>query len=154
MLKEFKEFAVKGSVMDMAVGIMVGAAFTKVVTSVVEDLIMPPVSLLTGGLDFSQKFMVLKAGKVPGPYHSLEQAKQAGATLLTHGQFINTVVSFLLVAVVLFFLVRWVNRLRRPDTPAAPTTRACPFCMSVIDQAATRCPNCTSTLDAGAEPAA
>ena len=153
MIKEFKEFAVKGSVVDMAVGIMVGAAFTSVVTSVVQDLLMPPISLVTGGMDFSQKFIVLKAGAtVPPPYSSLLQARGAGATLLTYGQFINTLVSFLMVALVLFFLVRWVNRLRSPDTPAAPNTRACPYCKTVIDLGATRCPNCTSNL-AQDEPA-
>lgn len=154
MLKEFKEFAVKGSVVDMAVGIMIGAAFTSVVSSAVQDLLMPPLSLVTGGLDFSQKFIVLKAGATAPPYASLIQAKTAGATLLTYGQFINTLVSFLMVSLVLFFLVRWVNRLRRPDTPAAPNTRACPYCRTVIDLGATRCPNCTSSLEpeAQAEP--
>ena len=128
-----------------------GGAFTTVVKSVVEDLLMPPISLLTGGLDFSQKFLVLRPGKIPEPYTTLAQARGAGATLLTYGQFINAAVSFLILAVVLFLLVRWINRLRRPDTPAAPTTRTCPHCMTVIDQAATRCPNCTSRLEAAAQ---
>ena len=146
MLKEVKEFAVKGSVMDMAVGIMIGAAFSSVVKSIVDDLIMPPVSLLTGGLSFADKFLVLRAGTPPGPYVSLAQAKTAGATVVAYGQFINSLVSLLIIAIVLFLLVRWINRLRRPDTPPAPTTKACDFCRSVIDVAATRCPQCTSEL--------
>lgn len=146
MLKEFKEFAVKGNVMDMAVGIMIGAAFSSVVKSIVDDLIMPPVTLLTGGLNFADKFLVLRAGTPPGPYVSLAQAKTAGATVVAYGQLINSLVSLLIIAIVLFFLVRWINRLRRPDTPPAPTTKACDFCRSVIDVAATRCPQCTSEL--------
>ena len=148
MLKEFKEFAVKGNVVDMAVGIMIGAAFSSVVKSIVDDLIMPPVSLLTGGLNFADKFLVLRAGTPPGPYASLVQAKTAGATVVAYGQFINSMVSLLIIAAVLFVLVRWINRLRRPDTPPAPTTKSCDHCKSVIHLAATRCPHCTSELSA------
>ena len=144
MLREFKEFAVKGNVMDMAVGIMLGAAFSTVVKSVVEDIVMPPISLATGGLDFASKFVLLKAGAAPGPYATLAQARAAGATVISYGQFINAVIAFLTVSLVLFFLVRWVNRLRRPDTDPAPSTKACPFCRSSIDVGATRCAYCTS----------
>lgn len=146
MLKEFKEFAVKGNVMDMAVGIMIGAAFSSVVKSIVDDLIMPPISLITGGLDFADKFLVLRTGTPAGPYASLAQARGAGATVVAYGRFINGIVSLLIIAFVLFLLVRWVNRLRRPDTPPAPTTKSCDYCRSVIDVNATRCPNCTSEL--------
>lgn len=147
MLKEFKLFAVKGNVIDMAVGVMIGAAFAAVVKSLVEDLLMPPLSLITGGLDFADKFVVLKTGTTPAPYSSLTQAKEAGATILSYGQFINVAITFVLIAFALFFVVRWVNRLRRPDTPAAPSTKSCPFCKSVVDLEATRCAHCTSPLD-------
>ncbi len=147
MLKEFKEFAIKGNVIDMAVGIIIGAAFTTVVKSLVDDVIMPPLGSLTGGLDFSQKYIVLRPGAAAGPYETLAQAKADGATVLGYGNFITAVVAFLMVAMVLFFVVRWMNRLRRPDTPAAPNTKACPFCKSSIDKAASRCPHCTSTLE-------
>jgi len=146
MLKDFKEFAIKGNVVDMAVGIIIGAAFTTVVKSVVDDLFMPMLSVPTGGLDFAEKFVVLRSGATPPPYMSLEAAKTAGAVVLSYGRFMNSVVSFLLVSLALFFLVRWINKLRRPDTPAAPTTKPCQYCKQVIDVAATRCPHCTSSL--------
>jgi large conductance mechanosensitive channel len=145
MLKELREFAVKGNVVDMAVGIMIGAAFTTVVKSVVDDLIMPPIGLATGGLDFSSQYVALRAPE-GADLSSLTSAREAGATVIAYGQFINHTVSFLLVALVLFFIVKWINRLRRPDTPPAPSSKACPFCTSVINLAATRCPQCTSEL--------
>ena len=147
MLREFKEFAVKGNVVDMAVGIMIGGAFTTVVKSLVEDLVMPPIGFMTGGFDFSDKFLILRDGPKPPPYASLAQAKEAGATLLTYGTFANNVVAFLLVALALFFVVRWINRLKRPDTPPPPDTKICAFCMSPIHKQARRCPSCTSELD-------
>lgn len=147
MLKELREFAIKGNVVDMAVGIIIGAAFTTMVKSFVDHVVMPPLSLLTGGLDFSHKFIVLREGTRPGPYETLAGANDAGATVLAYGQFINAVVALFLVALVLFFVVRWVNRLRRSDTPPAPTTRACPFCKSSIDNQASRCAFCTSEVD-------
>lgn len=153
MFKEFKEFAVKGNVVDMAVGIMIGAAFTTVVKSLVDDVLMPPIALATGGLDFTDKFIVLEAGDVGGPYMSLEAAKEAGAVVLRYGQFLNNIISFLIVALVLFFLIRWINRLRRPDTPPAPGTKPCPYCKSSVDLKATRCAFCTSELTADEEPA-
>ncbi len=150
MLKEFKEFAVKGNVVEMAVGIIIGAAFTTVVKSVVDDLIMPLVGLLMGRVDFADKFVLLRAGKAPPPYITLKDAKTAGAVVLSYGQFVNAVVSFLIVSFVLFLVVRWINRLRSPATPPAPSTQTCPYCKSAIDLAATRCPHCTSTIDAAA----
>lgn len=148
MLKQFKEFAVKGNVVDMGVGLVIGAAFTGVVKSMVDDLLMPPLSLLTGGLDFSNKFLVLRQGTRAGPYETLVEAKAAGATVLAYGNFTSAVVSFLLVAGALFFVVRWINELRRPDTPPAPSTRSCPECKSIVHVDAKRCAFCTCTLDA------
>lgn len=150
MLKEFKEFAVKGNVVDMAVGIIIGAAFTTVVKSLVDDLIMPPLGAATGGLDFSEKFAVLLEGDPVGPYSTLVAAREAGATVMAWGNFVNAVVAFLLVSIVLFGIVRWVNRLRRPDTEPAPTTKPCTYCMSNIHKDATRCPECTSELTVAA----
>ena len=150
MLREFREFAIKGNVVDMAVGIVIGAAFTAVVNSVVGDVLTPLIGVLTGDLDFSNRFVVLEAGSPPGPYTTVQGAEDAGATVLAYGQLVNQVISFLIVAAALFVMIRWINRLRRFDTPPAPTTRACPFCKSHIDQDASRCPHCTSTV----EPAA
>jgi large conductance mechanosensitive channel len=147
MLKEFKEFAVKGNVVDMAVGVIVGAAFAALVKSLVYDVLMPPLSLLAGGLDFAEKFVVLKDGTTAGPYDSLAHARESGATVLSYGQFINTAITFLLIALALFFVVKWINRLRRPDTPPAPSTRSCPYCKSIIDVTAERCAYCTSDIE-------
>lgn len=146
MLKEFKEFAIKGNVTDMAVGIIIGAAFTAVVKSLVDDVIMPPLGYLTGGLDFAQKFIVLSPGTTAGPYVTLAQAKSDGATVMAYGNFFNAVVAFSMASAVLFFVMRWMNRLRRPDTPAAPNTKSCPFCKSSVDLNATRCAFCTSEI--------
>ncbi|MFH1130337.1 MAG: large conductance mechanosensitive channel protein MscL [Pseudomonadota bacterium] len=147
VLKEFKEFAIKGNVTDMAVGIIIGAAFTTVVRSLVDDVIMPPLGFLMGGLDFADKFIVLRSGTTVGPYATLAQAKSNGATVLAYGNFINGIVAFLMVAGVLFFVVRWMNRLRQPETPAAPSTKICVFCKSAIDLNATRCAHCTSIIE-------
>lgn len=151
MITEFKEFAIKGNVTDMAVGIVIGGAFTTIVKSMVDDLLMPALGLLSGGLDFSSRFIVLREGSVAGPFDSLAAAKASGATVLAYGVFINAVVAFLLVAMALFFVIRWMNQLRSPDTPPAPNTKPCPFCRSSIDIKATRCAHCTSELEA-AEP--
>jgi len=148
VLKEFKEFAIKGNVVDMAVGIILGAAFTSIVQSVVDDVLMPVLGLATGGLDFSEHYVLLKDGTTPPPYATIAAARDAGASVLAWGELINAVVSFTLVALALFFLVRWINRLRRSDTPPAPSTKPCPYCKSHVDVAATRCPQCTSELDA------
>ena len=146
MLREFQEFAIKGNVVDMAVGIIIGAAFTGVVQSLVDDVLMPPLGLVTGGLDFAEMFLVLKPGVPDAHYATLAEARAGGATVLAYGSFLNALVGLLLVASALFFIVRWINRLRRPDTPPAPRSRACPFCKSHVDQSATRCAHCTSEL--------
>lgn len=148
MLKEFREFAVKGNAVDMAVGIIIGAAFGAIVTSLVADIIMPPIGILMGNLDFANMLIVLKDGKVPGPYATLAQAKAAGAVTLNYGQFINAVINFVIVAFSVFLLVRNINRLRQEKEapPAAPTTKECPFCLSVIPLKAFRCGHCTSEL--------
>lgn len=146
MLKEFKEFALKGNVVDMAVGIIIGAAFGTIVKSLVDDILMPPIGLLLGNVDFSNLFVVLKEGKVAGPYVSVAAAKQAGAVTLNVGLFINTVISFLIVAFSVFLVVKGMNRLKRQAPPPDPTTKECPFCISSIPLKAVRCPHCTSEL--------
>ncbi len=148
MLKDFKEFAMRGNVVDMAVGIVIGAAFGAVIKSLVADVIMPPIGLLLGNADFSNLFLLLKAGKVAGPYASLAAAQAAGAVTLNLGMFINTIVSFVIVAFAVFLLIRGLNRLQREKEalPAAPATRECPFCLSEVPLKATRCPHCTSEL--------
>jgi len=142
MLKEFKEFAMKGSVLDMAVGIIIGGAFGKIITSFVGDVLMPPVGLLLGKVDFSSLYISL-SGK---SYDSLSEAKKAGAATLNYGVFLNTVLDFLIVAFVIFLLVKQVNKLRAPAAPKTPTTKDCPYCASAIAIKASRCPNCTSQL--------
>lgn len=148
MLKEFKEFAMRGNVVDMAVGIIIGAAFGTVVKSLVADVIMPPIGLLLGNVDFSDLFILLKNGDPAGPYLSLAAAREAGAVTLNYGAFVNTIISFLIVAFAVFLIVRAVNRLQRQEEAPAPepTTKQCPFCYSTIPIQATRCPHCTSEL--------
>lgn len=148
MLKEFKEFAVRGNVVDMAVGIIIGGAFGTIVKSLVNDILMPPIGLLLGGVDFANFFAVLKPGTTPGPYSVLADAQAAGAVSLNYGLFLNAVISFLIVAFAVFLLVRTVNRLRRQEeaAPVQATTKECPYCASAIPLKATRCPHCTSEL--------
>ena len=149
MLKEFKEFAMRGNVVDMAVGIIIGAAFGTIVKSLVSDVIMPPIGLLLGNVDFSNLFVTLKHGvEMAGPYGSLAQAQAAGAVTLNYGTFINTIISFLIVAFAVFMLIKSLNQLKRKEEapPAQPTTRECPHCFSTIPIKATRCPMCTSEL--------
>ena len=149
MLKEFKEFAMRGNVVDMAVGIIIGAAFGTIVNSLVADVIMPPIGLLLGNIDVSNLFVVLKEGaKGAGPYGSLEAAKAAGAVSINYGFFINTVISFLIVAFAVFLLIRGINKMKRQEAapPAVPTTKDCPYCLSTIPIKATRCGHCTSEL--------
>lgn len=148
MLREFKEFALRGNVVDMAVGIVIGAAFSTIVKSLVEDIIMPPVGLLLGGVDFANLFILLKAGSPAGPYASLAEAQAAGAVTVNYGVFINAIISFLIVAFVLFLLIRSINRLKREEEtpPAEPTTKECPYCLSTVPIKATRCAYCTSEL--------
>ena len=151
MLKEFKEFALRGNVMDMAVGIIIGAAFGTIINSLVQDVLMPPIGLLLGNVDFSNIFVVLKEGKVAGPYASVAAAKAAGAVTTNIGVFINTLISFVIIAFAVFLLVKTMNRLRRQEEApaAAPTTKECTYCFTSIPIKATRCPHCTSELKAG-----
>jgi len=150
MLKDFREFAIKGNVVDMAVGIIIGGAFGTIVKSLVDDIIMPPIGLMLGNVDFSNLFFVLRAGTTPPPYATPTAASEAAAVTLNYGLFINSVVSFLIVAFSVYLLVRMINRLRREEqvAPAAPTDRPCPFCQLAIPIAAKRCPHCTSQLTA------
>ena len=148
MLKEFKEFAIKGNVVDMAVGIVIGAAFGTIIKSLVADIIMPPIGLLLGGVDFSELFIVLKEGALAGPFASLAEAKAAGAVTINYGAFINTVISFLIVAFAIFLLIKQMNALKKEEEapPAAPTTKDCPYCFLAIPIPATRCGHCTSDI--------
>ena len=149
MFKEFKEFAVKGNVVDMAVGIIIGVAFGAVVKSLVSDVIMPPVGLLFGNVDFSNFFLVLKQGaQAVGPYTMVSEAQKAGAVTLNYGIFVNTVINFAVIAFAMFLVVRSMNRLSRQKEaqPTEPTTKECPYCLSVIPLKATRCAHCASEL--------
>lgn len=150
VIKEFREFAVKGNVIDMAVGIIIGGAFGTVVKSLVTDVIMPPVGLLIGGVDFNDLYVLLREGATAAPYESLAAAQEAGAVTLNVGLFINNVISFLIVGFAVFLLVRTINRIKReePTPEPAPTEKPCPFCKSNILIEATRCPNCTSQIEA------
>ena len=144
MLKEFKAFAMRGNVMDMAVGIIIGAAFGRIITSLVTDILMPPLGLALGKVDFSSLFLNI-SGK---PYATLAEAKAAGAATINYGLFINSIIDFLIVAFVIFMIVRMINRWDKPTPAPAPATKDCPFCCSAIPIKATRCPNCTSELRA------
>ena len=148
MLKEFKEFAVKGNVVDMAVGIIIGGAFGTIVKSLVSDVLMPPIGLLLGGVDFVNFFAVLKAGTEAGPYMSLADAQAVGAVTVNYGVFVNALISFLIVAFSVFLLIKGINNLRREEEEVAaePTTKDCEYCCSTIAIKATRCPNCTAEL--------
>jgi large conductance mechanosensitive channel len=150
MLKDFKAFILRGNVIDMAVGIIIGIAFGLVVNSLVKDVIMPPIGLALGNVDFTNLFVVLKEGLTPGPYASLAAAQAAGAVTINYGAFINTVVNLLIIAAGVFFLiVRPVARMqarKKTGEPAAPTTKECPYCFTAIPVKASRCPNCTSEL--------
>lgn len=149
MLKEFKEFAMRGNVVDMAVGIIIGGAFGTIVKSLVTDVIMPPIGLLLGGVDFADFFVVLKEGATAGPYAALADAKEAGAVIIGYGVFLNAVISFLIVAFAVFLLIKGINKMRKEEAeaaPAEPTTKECPRCFAVISIKATRCSSCTSDL--------
>lgn len=150
-VKEFREFAVKGNVVDMAVGIIIGGAFGTVVSSFVNDVMMPPLGALVGNVDFQDMMVVLKQGATPGPYETLAAAKEAGAVTLNLGLFVNALVSFTIVAFAVFLLVKGINRLKRAEAAApapAPNTKECPFCASDIPRKASRCPHCTSEVGA------
>ena len=148
MSKEFKEFAMRGNMVDMAVGIIIGAAFGTIVKSLVADVIMPPIGLLLGDVDFANLFIVLKEGSVPGPFASLAQAQKAGAVTMNYGVFINTIIGFIIVAFAVFYLIRSINKLKRKEEapPAEPPTKECPHCLSTIPIKALRCAYCTSEL--------
>jgi len=146
MWKEFKEFIMRGNVVDMAVGVIVGAAFGKIITSLVNDILMPPIGLLLGRVDFSNLFINLSGGH----YATLAEAQEAGAVTINYGLFLNTVMDFVIVAFVIFLFIRQINRMRREEeeAPPEPTTKECPYCLSTIPLKATRCPYCTSELEA------
>jgi large conductance mechanosensitive channel len=151
VLKDFKAFIMRGSVVDLAIGIVIGVAFGAIISSLVKDVIMPPIGLALGKVDFTNLFVILHQGTVAGPYPSLAEAQAAGAVSINYGVFINTIVSFLIIAVVVFFLVvRPITQLRARQKAAeaapAPNTKECPYCYSTIPIKATRCPNCTSEL--------
>ena len=147
MFKEFKEFALRGNVVDMAVGIIIGAAFGTVIKSLVADMLMPPIGLLLGNVDFANLYILLKAGNPAGPYLALAEAQKAGAVTLNYGAFINNIIGFIIVAFAVFFLIRSLNRLKKEEpAPAAPATKDCPYCLSAVPVKATRCAHCTSEL--------
>jgi large conductance mechanosensitive channel len=143
MIKEFKEFAMRGNVLDLAIGVIIGGAFGKIITSLVNDVIMPPIGLALGNVDFSDLFINLGGGD----FKSLAEAQAAGAATINYGLFLNTIADFLIVAFVIFMIIRQVNKLSKPAEAAPVTTRECPFCMTAISAKATRCPNCTSQLN-------
>jgi large conductance mechanosensitive channel len=153
MLKEFRDFAMRGNVVDLAVGLIIGAAFGKIVTSLVNDILMPPLGLLLGKVDFTNLFINLGAQH----YATLAEAKQAGAATINYGLFINTILDFVIVAFAIFLLIKQINQLqkmhKKEAPPAAPTTKTCPYCISTIPLAATRCPSCTSQLEGAKAPA-
>ena len=148
MLEEFKKFAMRGNVVDMAVGIIIGGAFGTIVKSLVADVIMPPVGLLLGGVDFTDLFMTLQEGATAGPYATLAAAQEAGAVTISYGVFFNSVISFLIVAFAVFLLIRSINKMQAEEEGEAeePTEKDCPYCLTSIAIKATRCPNCTSEL--------
>lgn len=150
MFKEFKEFAVKGNVVDMAVGIIIGGAFGTIVKSLVDDIIMPPIGLALGKIDFANLFILLQEGpKAAGPYASVAAARETGAVTINYGLFINSVISFAIVAFAVFLIIRAINRLKRQQEAAPPpATKECPYCTSAIPEKARRCPHCTSELKA------
>lgn len=158
ILKEFKEFSMRGNVVDMAVGIIIGAAFGSITNSLVTDILSPPLGLITGNVDLNNLFLVLREGATAGPYQTLADAKTAGAVTLNYGAFVNKIISFLLVALAMFFLIRYINKLKAAlesppeetegvEPPPVPTTKQCPYCLSTIPIKASRCPYCTSQLE-------
>jgi len=142
MLKEFREFVMRGNVLDLAIAVIIGGAFGKIVTSFVNDVIMPPIGLLLGGVDFTNLFIALDGNL----YESLDAAKAAGAATINYGVFLNTVIDFIIVAFVIFLIIKSANKMKKPEPVAAPTTKDCPQCFTAIPIKATRCPNCTSQL--------
>lgn len=152
ILDEFREFALKGNVLDMAVGIILGAAFGTIVQSLVKDVIMPPVGMLTAGVDVADLHIVIQEGTPASPYRTLEAAREAGAVTINYGEFLTSVLSFIIVALVLFFFVRSMNRMRRDaedpqQADPTPSTKTCPWCASAIPVRARKCPHCTASLE-------
>ncbi len=151
MLKEFKEFAMRGNVVDMAVGIIIGAAFGTIVKSLVADIIMPPIGLLLGNVDFSNLFVIIKQGSAAGTFATVAEAQKAGAVTINYGMFMNTIISFVIVVFAVFMMIKGLNKLKREEEeapPKEPTTKECPHCFSEIPIKATRCGFCTSELKA------
>jgi len=146
MWKDFKEFAIKGNAVDLAVGVIIGAAFGSIVSSLVKDILMPPLGLITGGLDFSNKFMVLKDAPGGAVFATPAEAVKAGAITWNYGNFITLIINFLIVALCIFLVVRTLNKLKRPEAEKAPISKDCPFCAMTIPVKATRCPHCTSEM--------
>ncbi len=148
MMNEFKKFVMRGSVIDMAVGIIIGGAFTKIVNSMVADVMMPPLGLLIGKVDFSNWFVVIKQGTTAGPYTTIAEAQSAGATTMNLGLFLNAIISFVIVAFCIFLLIKAINKLNSPkeQAPIPVSTKKCPYCCSEIPLEATRCPHCTSEI--------
>ncbi len=151
MLKEFKEFAIKGNAVDLAVGVIIGAAFGAIVSSLVKDIIMPPIGLITGGLDFTKQFVVLKAAPGGGVFQTPEEAAKLGAITWNYGNFLTLVVNFIIVAFCIFLLVRAINNMKKPKPGAPPVVKDCPYCQMAISIKATRCAHCTSELAATAQ---
>ena len=148
MFKEFREFLRRGNLVDMAIGIAVGTAFATIAKSLVDDIVMPPIGLLLGNVEFHNLFVLLRHGEPAGPYLTLQAAQEAGAVTIAYGNFINNVLAFLVIAAVFFMILRTLNRMRReePGTSAVPETKTCPFCIHTVPLQATRCPHCTSSL--------
>jgi large conductance mechanosensitive channel len=149
MFKEFREFILRGNVIDLAVGVIIGGMFNRVIQSLVNDILMPPIGLLLGRVDFANLFLLLKGGDPAGPYATLADAQAAGAVAISYGVFINAVISLIISGFAVFLVVRGINRMRRQEEapPAEPTTKTCPHCQTTIPIKATRCPNCTSQLE-------
>lgn len=148
MFEEFKKFVMRGNVVDLAIGIVIGAAFKDVINSFVDNILMPPIGLLIGDVDFSNLFITLSGGS----YQSLKEAQDAGAATLNYGLFINSIINYIIIAFVIFLLIRWINKVtqeaeKKEETEAPPTTKACPYCMLEIPIKAVRCPECTSQLE-------
>lgn len=146
LIKEFREFIIKGNVLDMAIGIIIGVAFGAVVNSAVNDIIMPPIGLLLGRINFANLFVILKEGHLPSPYNTVNAANEAGAVTLNYGLFINTIISFIIIALVVFLIIKAVNRFRKKEEPKPEESKDCPFCFSSIHIKAIKCPNCTADL--------
>ena len=146
MLKEFRDFAMRGNVVDLAIGVIIGASFGAIVNSLVKDILMPPLGVLLGKVDFTNLFWILRAGTPGEPYATLADAQAAGAVTMNYGLFINAIVTFIIVAFAIFLLIRMLNRMQKPAPVADPITKECPYCYSTISVKAKRCPNCTSQL--------